>query len=307
MLINGTSDKIQFKLNAAITTNQLVFTASYNNYTSSAVNPTSNNGTSNNTTAVDIVPSPGSSQQNELRYCSIYNSDTVAATVFILVYDGTNTRQIFRCLLNPGDILQYQLEKGWEVLDSAGNKKTIALNSFRNSIIGNVGWRPSSITGAVTLTSGTWFYVIIGRAEKAYTSIDVLYRVTTAAATITYAEIALYSGNWKSAESTGQQPGIRRGVTNIAGVVNSLGVKKTSITLNENGGVPQGDYITIVFSVQATTTAGLRTNGQTDSTAFATQGSAPLAVTGGRPSLVTTGPYFAANPTQNIWLMWQGY
>jgi hypothetical protein len=309
MLIDGTSDKIQFKLNAAVTTNQLTFTADYTTYTSTSATLSTNNGTSNNTTAVDIVTSPAAaSQQNELRYCAIYNSDTAPAIVLIQIYDGTNTRQVFKCTLNIGFTLQYQLEKGWEVLDISGNKRTMALNSFRNSYIGNVGWRfgvVSSASTRVQLTSTTWFHVYIGRAEKAYTSIDVCYNVAVAFVG-TVAEIALYSATWKSAESTGNNPGIRRGVTNVASVINTTGTKVTTITLNQNGGVSQGDYMCIVFYNTATTAASLQSTGQSDSTAFATQGSSAVSITGGIPSSVPTGVYFAANPVQNIALMWKG-
>ena len=122
MIITGTSDLIQFKLGASATT-QLPFTVDYNNYTSTGVTLTSNQGTSNNTTAVSLVTSPGSGQQNELRFCSIYNADTTTQTVTIQVYDGANTRVIFRAVLASGSTLQYQLEKGWEVIDQAGNKQ----------------------------------------------------------------------------------------------------------------------------------------------------------------------------------------
>ncbi len=123
MIITGTSDKIQFKLGSTAAT-ELPFTVDYNNYTATGVTLVSNNGTSNDTTAVDLVPSPSSGQQNELRYCSIFNADSSSETVIVQVFDGTNTRVVFRATLGVGDTLQYQLEKGWEVLDSLGNKET---------------------------------------------------------------------------------------------------------------------------------------------------------------------------------------
>jgi hypothetical protein len=303
MIITGTSDKIQFKLGGAVTTTQLAYTVDYNNYTSTAVSLLSNNGTSNNTTAVDLVPSPSASQQNELRYCSIYNSDTATATVSVQVYDGSNTRIVFRAVLLTGEMMQYQLEKGWEVLDASGNKKNMAITQFNNTIKANQYTRPINITTANTLTTQVWYVCNLGRAEIAYSNINIVYRVTTAAATITYAELAIYAGNYRNPDGGFMVNGRNVGTTDVSGIVNSLGVKNTAVSVS---GIVPGDYIYAVFAVQATTALQLRSMGYAAANNDYIQSTIAANIAGGRPSLVSTGPYINALPTQNIWFAWSG-
>jgi hypothetical protein len=304
MIITNTSDKIQFKLGSSATT-QLPFTVDYNNYTSTNVSLITNNGTSNDTTAVDLVPSPSSGQQNELRYCSIYNADTSSEVVTIQVFDGTNTRVVFRAVLAPRATLQYQLEKGWEVIDQAGNKVNSGIVKHTNSLsVGNKLFKPSSNATAIIITNtvGIWFVAPLGRVDKAYNTITIQYRVSTAAATITYAEMAIYSGFIKQSEGVGGLPGTRRGVTDISGVVNSLGIKSTAISVS---GLTPGELFQVIISVQATTALQLRTFGITETNAALSNFSTPNAVTGGRPSTVSTGAWPTAG-TNPIWFAWQG-
>ena len=301
MLITGTSDKIRFVLAASATT-QLPFTANYNNYTATSVTQVSVNGTSNNTTAVDIVASPSSSQQNELRYCSIFNADSANATVKIQAFDGTNARVVFQCILLPGDFLQYQLEKGWEVVDSNGNKKTIAILPFNNSMKANSYFRPISATGTVQLTSQQWYSVILGRAEKSYTTFNIVFNVTIAAATITYAEVAIYAGNFRFVGGGFMAPVKRVGFTDVSGIVNSTGIKNITVTTS---GIQPGDFIEVMIANQATTPMTVRSIGFADASNHFQQATLGNTIVGARPSLVSSGPYISGVPTQQIWMAWQ--
>lgn len=305
MIITGTSDKIQFKLGSNATT-ELPFTVDYNNYTFTGVSLISNNGTSNDTTAVDLVPSPASGEQNELKYCSIYNADNTSETVIIQVFDGVNTRVVFRAVLAPGATLQYQLEKGWEVIDQAGNKLNSGIIKHNNSMnLATLFFRPVNAANTTTLTNtnGVWFYHHCGRVDKAYNTMRVQYRVTQAAVTITYAEIAVYSGFVKTSEGVGAILGTRRGFADISGTVNSLGTKTSTINLS---GMTPGELFQIVLSVQATTACIIRSMGITTE-AMAMQPAASISqnITTARPSLVSTGPY-AATIIPPMWLAWQG-
>jgi hypothetical protein len=306
MLITGTSDKIQFKLGANTTTTALPFTVDYNNYTSTSVSVLTNNGTSNvtnGTTAVDLVGSPSSGQQNELRYCSIQNADSVSATVIIQVYDGTNTRVVFRAVLASGDTLQYQLEKGWEIIDNTGNKKNYSYNAINSSMMGPMGWRPSAINNTATLTNNTVFLVTLGKADKPYTSIDILFSVTTSTATITWAEAAIYSG--QRINGDGASSFTRRGFTNLASptnYLNSIGTKKVAISVS---GISIGEQIVLAIGMSGTP-AILRGLNSTTDISDSTFGS----MVGGananwRPSLQPSIFYSAYNASQ-FWINWQG-
>jgi len=321
MLIDGTSDKIQFVLGGAVTTTQLPFTVDYNNYTTSAVTLNTVNGTSNNTTAVDLVTSPSASQQNELRYCSIYNSDTASATVKIQIYDGSSTRIVFQCILAVGDTLQYQLEKGWEVVNSLGNKETFALQ-----ITGQYGavktlasWKCGN--GNLVLSSTTWYGWYMGRAEKSYSTINFVYNITTAAAVggaITYAEIAVYSGTFTHCDSNGGNLGRRVGVTNInsssGGVTGATGIgvagiKNTAITVT---GINPGERLYFVMAAQWTGTApAIAGMNYADGTGSNHSCLSTIAYSGSRPSLSASGVNTAQgiqfnSGTNGAWVSWRG-
>lgn len=110
-----------------------------------------------------------------------------------------------------------------------------------------------NVTGVITLTSGTVFLHYLGRADKAYTRIDVRFRVTTAASTITWAELAVYKGTLSG--FAGTITAVRLGVSDISGVVNSTGLKTVTVTLT---GVAAGDDLWIAFGNSATVPASLR-------------------------------------------------
>ncbi len=307
MIITGTSDKIQFKLGSTAAT-ELPFTVDYNNYTATGVTLVSNNGTSNDTTAVDLVPSPSSGQQNELRYCSIFNADSSSETVIVQVFDGTNTRVVFRATLGVGDTLQYQLEKGWEVLDSLGNKETYNYQVLANTMKGTLGWRPGGAGTAASLLSNAVYMTTLGKADKEYTSIDVIYNVTTAASSVTWAEMAIYVGQRFNSDHA--IPFRRVGFTdvnNAAGFTTSTGVKRTTISTS---GIKIGDQILLVYGNSATTVAQLRTFGWIASTYITTDISDSTfgsfgTYAGVRPSLNPVH-YWGAFSQQLFWFNWQG-
>ena len=308
MLIDKTSDLIRFKLGAAITSTALTFTADYNNYTATAVSLNTNNGTSNNTTEVTIVPSPGASQQNQLRYCSIYNSDTASATVKIIAYDGTaaTSYQVFQAVLAVGDLLQYQLEKGWEVIDTNGNKKSYAQESFMPSINGSVGFRPGLTSGTLALTGRTWYTQFLGRAEKAYTTMNIMYNVTTPV-TATVAQLAIYSSRFYSNDGVSGSLDSRAGFVSITGStgIGATGIKRTTIPLT--GGINPGDRLYAVFNHIAATSPSLTSLNYRDDTGSLMAASIATGGVGNYwPSLIDKGVQITSTSgATGIWLNWQ--
>lgn len=248
MLISGTSEKIQIVLGGSVASTQLPFTVNYNNYTSTVVTLVTNNGATNNTTPQDLVPSPSASQQNQMRYCSIINSDTASATVRIQIFDGVNTRIIFQSVLAPGKTLQYQLEKGWEVIDSQGNKETFDASSFTNSINGGWTYRPITVASQAALVTNTLYYATLCKADKPLTTFNIMYNVTTAAAaTPTWAEMAIYSGQRFNGDS--QLTFYRRGFTSTVTPWQSQGIKNTTITTT---GITTGEQVILAYGYSGT-------------------------------------------------------
>ncbi len=297
MIITGTSDKIQVVLEASSPAS-IPFTAHYNNYTSTSVILKTNNGTTNGTTAVDLMPSPESAEQNELKYCSITNTDTTSATVIIQIYNGTSTIVVFRASLASGELLQYQPEKGWEVIDSQGNKETTIWNAFNNTINGSLGWRHAGIATTVTPGSGLMYLISLGKAEKSHTSYDIMYNVTNQASSITWAEMAIFSAQRFNSDVA--LPLTTRGTVSTASVWNSAGIKRTNIPVS---GITPGENI-VLGMVYNGTGLTLRTLGWgaldiSDSTFGAMSTSTQI-----RPSQMPFAYYFAYNSTL-IYINWQ--
>lgn len=123
IILSTTSDKVQVVLDTTVTTNQLKCFASYTDTTTTSITPGRNALTTNNTTAVDLVASPGSSTQRLVSYMSVYNTDTVSATVTINLYTTSTTYKLFTTTLAVGERVEYQQGEGFKVFTSDGSYK----------------------------------------------------------------------------------------------------------------------------------------------------------------------------------------
>lgn len=140
-------------------------------------------------------------------------------------------------------------------------------------------FQAANLTATKACTSNTSFAVYMGKADAAYTSVVVRLRVTTAAATITWAEVAIATGTPAPA---GNPSLTRRGLTDVAAVVNSLGQKSITVSVS---GIAAGDDIWVVFGAQATTALAVRA------------GLADDLQIGGQASVAATRPSTMASPT----------
>lgn len=134
MYISGANEKIQVVLGGAITTLQLQCTASYHEVTSLGMTlpQLSNNVSTNSTSDVDLIPVAGASKTIQVTYISVYNSDSVAATVTIKK-DISGTEYIIRkALLQVGDTLEYSREFGWKI-NSSSLQESYSLVEFTSS------------------------------------------------------------------------------------------------------------------------------------------------------------------------------
>lgn len=133
IILTNTTDKIQIKINATVTTNQLRCFASYRDTTSSDITPKRNVLNTNNTTYVDLVGSPASSTQRIIDYMSVFNSDTVNQVVTITFNDNGTLYELFVTTLGVGEKIEYQEGLGFKVLSNAGSVKT-SMNQGSNTI-----------------------------------------------------------------------------------------------------------------------------------------------------------------------------
>ncbi|NBP57836.1 hypothetical protein EBU71_15120, partial [bacterium] len=80
----------------------------------------------NNTAAIDLVPSPSSGDSRIVDYLSIYNSDTVTSEITIRFVDNTTNYKLFKVRLSSGEKLEYQEQYGFRVVTNKLSIKTIS-------------------------------------------------------------------------------------------------------------------------------------------------------------------------------------
>lgn len=134
MYISGASEKIQVVLGGAITTNQLHGTVSYQDITSTGMTlpQSSYNVNTNSTTDVDLVAAAGSSTTRQVVLLTIYNADTVSATVTIKK-DVSGTEYIIKKqTLQSGQTLIFTREAGFQVTGGSEGQ-TVAFQYFTSS------------------------------------------------------------------------------------------------------------------------------------------------------------------------------
>ncbi len=139
MILNAIDKKLEFVLSGAVATNELSFTASYADKTTTDFTPAGTDGVSNGTTPVTLVAAPAASTQRMISGISIYNGDTVSATVTVNLDNNGTDRTVIKVTLGVGESLHFFTDTGWYCLSSGGLAKTIV--GAGSNLIGRVDAR----------------------------------------------------------------------------------------------------------------------------------------------------------------------
>jgi len=110
IILDATNKSLEVLLGGAITTNQLIWTASYvdvSQSTFAASAASEADGVTNNTTAVTMVAAPAASVSRQIKFLSVHNADTVAATVTIRINNGGTFRTVWKATLQTLETLQF--------------------------------------------------------------------------------------------------------------------------------------------------------------------------------------------------------
>lgn len=135
IILTETTDSIQVVLGATVTANQLKCMTSWRDIVASPASYTPGRtlADTNNTTDVSIVASPASSTQRVVDFISIFNTDTVNATVTIK-FDASGTEYtLFKTTLATGEKIEYQEGQGFKVIANSGAVKQ-SINQGNNTI-----------------------------------------------------------------------------------------------------------------------------------------------------------------------------
>lgn len=125
IVLSDTNDTLEVVLAGAITTNQLQCLASFRDVTTTGYTPGKKVINTNSTTAVAVVDAPAASTLRVIDHVSIYNNDTVSATVTVKFNDNATEYILVKVTLLTQERLEYQEGVGWTVYNSAGARKTV--------------------------------------------------------------------------------------------------------------------------------------------------------------------------------------
>ncbi len=145
IILDAVTKSLELLLGGVVTTNQLPFVVSYVDVTTSAYSPLSNDGLSNNATAVSLVSAPAASTQRQVKLITVKNEDTVVTVVTIRLNNSGTFRKLVEITLPVGATLIYTDGEGFRVISSGG---LILVGSTDNAIS---NFSPG---GRLTLTSG---------------------------------------------------------------------------------------------------------------------------------------------------------
>lgn len=252
MLLNNTA-KLEFSVNAGTDVEFLAYAV---NDSGIVVEPVFNSGQSNGGTAVDVVAAPASSNYRVIKWVEFTNTGSVARTLTVRVDVSGTDRNSMAVTLQAGEKLVYDGTYWKRVLPTfiAGSLAIMA----GETVLMARHFATANLTGTKTITSGSTFAVYVGKAPRAVTSGkvgDIRWRVTTAAATITWAEVAIAKGSI----NVGGNPTLTAvGFADVSGVINSTGQKTTSVNLSAGQAVAEGDDIWVLIGNQATTAGIVR-------------------------------------------------
>ena len=153
IVLDATTDNVQVVLGGAITTNQLRCVASWRDITTTAYTPGRTITNTNSGTDVNIVPSPAASTQRVVDFLSVYNSDTVSATVTIK-FDSSGTEYtLWSGALATGECITYTDGDGWKKLSASGKPQLdipVAATSVADGVnVIAAGTRTATTVGTV--------------------------------------------------------------------------------------------------------------------------------------------------------------
>jgi hypothetical protein len=133
IVLSVNTDKLEAILSGPVTADQLPCHTSWKERSSTGFTTGRTVINTNNASAVDISGSPASGSQRIIDSITIFNADSVNATVSIQLNAYGTGYTLFRCTLAPGEMLMYTESSGFFVLSNAGSIKT-SVNQGSNTI-----------------------------------------------------------------------------------------------------------------------------------------------------------------------------
>lgn len=120
MILTSTTLSIEIALAGSVTSDELPYTASFVDITTTSITPGSINGTTSGTTNVLIIPAPAVDTHRQIKFITVINKDVASATVIFKLKDSTTRREFYKATLAPGQQIHYSDTTGFVFKDELG-------------------------------------------------------------------------------------------------------------------------------------------------------------------------------------------
>lgn len=253
MLLATANQSLRIVTTDAVATDVVAW---YADHTSTTFAPNTQATKITTATTTTVVSAPSASTQRQVKNLSIRNvAASGSQTVTVQLLDGATTYEIIKAPLAAGETLRFVEGAGWQAFAASGRQQ-VSGGTEHQSVLMPAHFSTANLTSTKAITSTNTFGVLVGRPGRPLTSAQVRFRVTTAAATITWAEVAL--ATTPSINVGASQTLTVVGFTNVAGVVNGTGLKTVTVNVDPGQAILADDDIFVLFGNQATTAMVLR-------------------------------------------------
>lgn len=253
LTVNHSQESINLETRSAVS---IDYQVSYTDLNSTTFTPGSAQGNISTVANTAIVTGPGSAICRQIKYMSLRNKSATANTTVVFKKNtgATDFHITSPISLRAGEGVIYSEQGGFEVLNSNGIPYLISVQDQPAASFWFPEWcSVGNLTSNKSLFSNTTWAMYVGKAPCSLAGVNIRYNVTTAAATITWAEAALATGQLIA---NGNSALTVVGTTDISGVINTTGVKTTKITATRV--IHEYDDLWIMIGNQATTVAQIK-------------------------------------------------
>ena len=121
MIVLDATDSLKAQLGGAVTTNELPIVASYVDVAApDTYDPNSAHTLTTGAAAVTAVAAPTAGKRRQVKFLSVFNKDTVSATVTRLFDRSATSRELVKIALAVSSTLVYTDGEGFRVINTAG-------------------------------------------------------------------------------------------------------------------------------------------------------------------------------------------
>lgn len=256
ILLTATTHALELETSDTASTD---WTVSYLDITASTevIAPGSGQGNVSSATTTTIASAPGSGVTRQIKHLSVTNKDGSATQTVTIKKDVSGTEyRVFVATLKAGEALEFVDGRGFRHFSANGIEVVSSANlALVPGCLMAPHFASANLTSVRTTTSAVAYAVYMGRAPRSLSTVRLRLRVTTAAATITWAEVAIATGSI----NVGGNPTLTvRGYTDVATVVNSTGLKSIDISVASGQAINEGDDLWAIYGASATTVLVVR-------------------------------------------------